>query len=156
MSADPTQIELSFLVALIGIKIRILSDLETKANKFNNFVSKLNKANPKTAAADLSECHTAIDCMQLYIMGDPKKHDQEVRRQEDQLQNYLMHARKSNNGILPALLNSQPIMKQPKPTTFTRGSPDEVRMLMEYGEKFFMTFCPGVQQRIKKFLDACQ
>ncbi len=134
--------------------MRILNDLEGTEKKFRTFKDKLDNSPNGSVGKELSGCELSMDCLMLYMMGDRKVHKEESRRQEVLLKKYLKMVQKVNKGMLNAILNPDPVLKNPKPATVAPGSADEVRNVLEFCCKFFSKACPGAQKRIKLFMES--
>ena len=110
-NADPQEVEVHFLVALVIMKLRIVA-------VHNSAVQSLDLAMKGTSGRRIQEVQPTIQEMLV-------RDDVNVDRQWEQVVLLLDTIHRLNPSMLPAILNPKPLLDQPMPTECILGQPSE-------------------------------
>lgn len=150
---------LAFVLAICVIKINIVLELEDNASKFSKLVEKLDQADTQSISWQLRRSHMLMESIELFAIGNPKKHGLKLRDQKVQMKSLLVALHKRNPTLLPALVDPKPLLDKglfednmidneevPDP-----GTPNEAADIVTYMWKYFNRL-PASRQRLIDFL----
>jgi hypothetical protein len=146
--------ELAFLVALVGIKMRIVIEVEEKIKPYEAFIEILGESSVDSVGQELLNCSLAMEHIKKFVFGLKMNYEEPedfLLRQKNILQKYLYATNEANETILPALVNPDPLMGQGRTNEYQRGSVNEAALVMRFTFRFF-AFIPGAKMVIRRFL----
>lgn len=101
---------LPFILAVLIIKIKIVSDLEDNAFKLSKLVEKMEQADPQSISGQFRSNMVLMESIELFAIGNPKKHKLKLRDQKVQMKSLMVALHKRNPTLLPALVNPKPLL----------------------------------------------
>jgi len=136
---------MGLMVALIGIKIRILHELKSIS------------PNAKLAKEILEDKFCTVECKK-----DFKSHKkgckmaniglrEAIKTTEGQIGDLIKNLNKENSTILPALINPKPLLAEPVPTSVNDAGPTGAHIVLINAWKYF-DMLPGGKEVIARFL----
>jgi hypothetical protein len=131
---------------------QVINNLENQSKKYYKFIQKLEKAPPDSVSRKLRNCPLALECLQVFEMGDRDEHSETLKNQQKHLEKYLKLANRKNLHILPALVNPTDIPKTQDVTGAGHKESVEAAVIVSNHSWRYLKRLPGARQKLMEFL----
>ena len=133
--ADDQVMLLSFLVALLIIKLRLVAAYDAACESIDFAFDET------TGGQRIREVKDAVKDMLI------DESVVNIDSQRDQIDQLFEVIHRNNPSMLPSILNPRPILSQPRPHPGVEGDPSEVYDVLNYCDRCFLRI-PGARQRL--------